>query len=613
MKEKCVLSKKQHAAAKKQCLSKNAVCRGRKCQNGSCVYPGTCCPGEVTCNDGTCLTPANNLTCAQVATAAQVLNLLGTFKNSSDAIASSDPNLLNSLVDIIHSRTSGDLQARITAQSVIDILYPNPNVTFDFTGLGNMNISKGNRALSTIATRDLSGSGQLPAGCLSAIDDVVFEAIFFGFAVAGISNSAAAQATSAALTATAASEPMMSNLFTIAKYAWAKGQSFESITYASMNFAYIAKFFGVQFLIREWESHLPNADAMGGFVPLTLSMITLVVTDGMSLANQISEMAQALADFAGAVWDCLDACTPPVCSLNTTILANCDDGDKCTLDQAICGTSGWTCQHTPVSCPKGLACDSADGQCKGYDELVPCVAVIDEDESFGYPNQTDMWSEFRAAYPSRPFCLLVPGPEGYVQIPDAFKSDPNALVLYDIPRDYGQTTLRSDWVDLCDLGGYTPTTVPWVAVFVDDSGSLMKYEVNASYNLLVSELQNQGIGVKDVVNADENWILPFLTTLAPTSGCTAEGKPGTCQLLSTCAALSKQSVPYKFGDPEPSCRSLPYEYQCCVPYSCVAGGTTGECLSLTECMALGKMSVPWNAGDPQPNCENLPYNVQCCI
>ncbi len=58
--------------------------------------------------------------------------------------------------------------------------------------------------------------------------------------------------------------------------------------------------------------------------------------------------------------------------------------------------------------------------CKSNDQLIPCVAVIDEDGAFSFPDQAAWWTEFRTQYPSMIFCLLIPNPEGNIGILQTF-------------------------------------------------------------------------------------------------------------------------------------------------------------------------------------------------
>lgn len=208
-----------------------------------------------------------------------------------------------------------------------------------------------------------------------------------------------------------------------------------------------------------------------------------------------------------------DQCPPPAPA--------CDDGNPCTSDSVSCSkvTRSLKCVYTPNQCGPNASCDLKDGTCKLDDEIVPCVAVIDEDESFGDQKQT--WAEFRSLYPERPFCLLVPTPDpSYIRnvsIPNNFKSDKNVVYEFGIPRDNGDVSLASDWVSKCRLDRYTSANVGWVGLFVDTSGSMDESEIIASRDVFIKKLKAMNIQVHEVTNKEENWIEPFMTTLAPTT------------------------------------------------------------------------------------------------
>ena len=86
---------------------------------------------------------------------------------------------------------------------------------------------------------------------------------------------------------------------------------------------------------------------------------------------------------------------------NDTCAGPCDDGNPCTLDFCLNGV----CRAESVACGLGESCDPFTGLCKDNENLVPCVAVIDEWDNRNYSFE---WANFRARFPQRPFCLLVP-------------------------------------------------------------------------------------------------------------------------------------------------------------------------------------------------------------
>ena len=83
--------------------------------------------------------------------------------------------------------------------------------------------------------------------------------------------------------------------------------------------------------------------------------------------------------------------------------SNCDDGNLCTID--TCDINANVCSNEPIQCGTDEVCDTSSGTCESIQNLVPCVAVIDEWDNRNYANQ---WATFRSDYPKRPFCLLVP-------------------------------------------------------------------------------------------------------------------------------------------------------------------------------------------------------------
>jgi hypothetical protein len=294
---------------------------------------------------------------------------------------------------------------------------------------------------------------------------------------------------------------------------------------------------------------------------------------------------------------------------------NCDDGKMCTTELAICKSGVWRCTNTKVTCPGGFSCDPLSGNCKNDDKLIPCVAVIDEDSSFGTPNQAAQWTEVRTQYPSRPFCLLVPNPIGKVGIPSNFLADDLTIVEYNIVRDFGDQAIAEDWAVKCGLNFYASNQVGYVGLFVDDSGSLEKSEVIASYDKFIAFMATQTIEIKKVVNTEENWILSFLTTLVPPLTCVAKGgRRSKCIDSGICTADGKTPVLWQQGDPQPNCFNFPSNSQCCVDEKdCITNDEKeGKCIDSGVCTTDGKTPVLWQQGDPQPYCFNFSSNIQCC-
>lgn len=140
--------------------------------------------------------------------------------------------------------------------------------------------------------------------------------------------------------------------------------------------------------------------------------------------------------------------------------------------------------------------------------LAPCVSVIDETTP-SVATQTTDWNQFRAAWPLRPFNLMVPGNIANVNLPIGYDGTVNA-----VNRDNGNVALASDWFALAGLA-----TVPsgqGVFLFVDNSGSMTTATVQASYNLFFSKCSAASLPVSVVTNPDERYIQPFISALIPT-------------------------------------------------------------------------------------------------
>jgi hypothetical protein len=280
---------------------------------------------------------------------------------------------------------------------------------------------------------------------------------------------------------------------------------------------YVFKFMGGPLFLQLLKEYVSFWQIAGAIATMTLSIIAFVATGGQSVWVEAVLLGIQIAFFADTLVDFLPVCFPKMCHMRALEEIDCDDGNPCTSDTSECIAGDYVCVNSYIDCSPGFSCDLRDGSCKPDNQLVPCVAVIDEDDSFG-GNQEEMWATFRQQYPARPFCLLVPNPQGSVAIPANFLSDPLAIVYFDIARDNGDKNLAVDWFTMCGLNLYgNQGAVDWVGLFIDDSGSLNEYEVSASKEMFESNLAAIGVSVNQVVNADENWILPFLTELVPSA------------------------------------------------------------------------------------------------
>jgi hypothetical protein len=159
--------------------------------------------------------------------------------------------------------------------------------------------------------------------------------------------------------------------------------------------------------------------------------------------------------------------------------------------------------------------------CKDDNMLVPCIAVIDEDNN---DNNSADWLKFRAEYPDRPFCLLIPYPSkhGNVGIPSEALNDPKFQV-HNVTRDEGRLE-ADDWFNKCGLGKLGSANVRFVALFVDGSSSMYKSTVENSYNKFLQDIADANMAKCEVYNGDEDWIAPFMTELSPTSGKCVQAK-----------------------------------------------------------------------------------------
>ena len=156
--------------------------------------------------------------------------------------------------------------------------------------------------------------------------------------------------------------------------------------------------------------------------------------------------------------------------------------------------------------------------------LITCVSIIDESDTPWNPESffQNKWETFRELYPDRPFCLLQPNtgssggnmygnPGDAISVPDDFYEDDNTIFRA-VKRDEGDSDVVSDWFEICDLAGLREEGVSRVAFFIDESGSMDRSVVQASFDLFAEKMENAGIEtVGAIYNSDEDWIEPFLT------------------------------------------------------------------------------------------------------
>lgn len=149
-----------------------------------------------------------------------------------------------------------------------------------------------------------------------------------------------------------------------------------------------------------------------------------------------------------------------------------------------------------------------------------CVAVIDESSIPSTTLGVD-WTIFRNRWPLRPYYLLqtVARANGSnLNIPANLQNDitndplTTAYLVANgqgLPRDNGNPALAADWFAL--INGSSLSAGDSIFLFVDTSGSLTLAEVQASYDLFLSNCDAAGLVVFEVLNTVENYIDPFIT------------------------------------------------------------------------------------------------------
>lgn len=434
---------------------------------------------------------------SQIVTA---LAALQAFDSPEDALNHTDPGEMSVVVNAIQKLVTDDLKSLITFDSVAAVIFKNSTFNSDLYAVRRLN-----------AFFDFR-----PSGCFEAMSSMVAKILEVIYTFVGINNSEpVSQEVSRNLIMVTASNPMIASILQTFDPSWFTESSLAALTTAMSFFGQIVSFFGLKVL---YGTTIDSIKAIGDEVPgidIFLAIIALSVTNGATIYSSIGVLAALLSELiqAGTMWK--DTCYELSSCEGEP---NCDDENLCTKDRGVCDVNTnwqWECSNTPIACYPGFSCDPSDGKCKPDDILIPCIAVIDEDSSFGTPNQGDRWNEFRSTYQARPFCLLVPNPEGSVKTPEAFLSDGLAVVHFDVTKDDGDIAKSMDWMSMCGLNHYAAANVGWIGLFIDNSGSMYESEVRASRDRFYADLEIRGIQVKKVVNPNENWLLPFLTTLAP--------------------------------------------------------------------------------------------------
>lgn len=168
----------------------------------------------------------------------------------------------------------------------------------------------------------------------------------------------------------------------------------------------------------------------------------------------------------------------------------------------------------------------------GTTKMVPCVAVIDH-ERYGADredNEED-WKNFRASYPKRPFCLLMPYRSDFksVFIPvDAL--DDFYFQVHTVNRTGdNDSNDADDWFSLCELELYNQADVKFIGLFIDNnSNGVGKKGVKKSYNKFISRAADAGVKICEEIisyGLSQDWIKPFMGSLSPNVTSCKEAKP----------------------------------------------------------------------------------------
>ena len=142
----------------------------------------------------------------------------------------------------------------------------------------------------------------------------------------------------------------------------------------------------------------------------------------------------------------------------------------------------------------------------------PCISVIDENDNGNVDNQ---WIGFTSAHPTRQFNLMkVAGSEsaGLGTPSSSLNGVTEYFRMYDVNRDNGMTTSRSDWFELAGFESIANSGA-LISLWIDTSGSMDMSSVQASYNLFIERCNSAGISVETTTGYGENYIGAFVNEL----------------------------------------------------------------------------------------------------
>lgn len=172
-----------------------------------------------------------------------------------------------------------------------------------------------------------------------------------------------------------------------------------------------------------------------------------------------------------------------------------------------------------------------------------CIAIIDE-VSLSDSFIDAQWAALRLEYPDRPFCLLQPNQPGGTPIqsdlyrPSDFDSDPLTVFSEVNREDTGNSNAISDWYAICGLQALKAQGLNRVALFQNNSGSLVLSDIDKSRALFANNLAANGFtSLSDVEqNTIEDWIAPCL-------GGTIIEEPSVSPSVAPSSAPSGSSIP----------------------------------------------------------------------
>lgn len=155
-------------------------------------------------------------------------------------------------------------------------------------------------------------------------------------------------------------------------------------------------------------------------------------------------------------------------------------------------------------------------------QIVPCLALIDENDGQTQAALDTDWTNFRNAWPDRPFHLLhvkngagtgwdtIKTPTGAVQGTDYFyyqiERDPTTPLT-----DYSGTY---DWFTLTGVNALSSGST--IALFIDDSGSMNVADVQDQLDEFEADCTAAGVTIIRLYNGDEEYVAPFITELSIT-------------------------------------------------------------------------------------------------